>query len=212
MLDTSKIYTSNNFGDFKITGYTNNQNVDVEFLSTGYRTTTQACQIISGQVKDKLAPVIFGVAFVGDGAHSSSVNGVHNYAYSVWHHMLTRCYCSKSHKAWPTYKGCTVSSEWLNFQVFAEWFDINYISGYVLDKDILVKGNKVYGPGLCSFITARENVVEARANFYKLRSQNGDVVEVYNLAEFCRNNGLLQSNMSAVCRGVRGSHRGWTSV
>ena len=58
-----------------------------------------------------------------------------------------------------------VCEEWLNFQNFAEWcygqkfFDAKDDKGrsYHLDKDILVKGNRVYSPNTCSFVPAEIN-------------------------------------------------------
>jgi hypothetical protein len=45
---------------------------------------------------------------------------------------------------------------------------------------------------------------------YKFVSPCGKVVEIDNLSEFCRNNGLQQSNMSLVKNGKQQSHKGWT--
>ena len=47
--------------------------------------------------------------------------------------------------------------EWHNFQVFAKWFDENYKEGFVLDKDILLKGNKIYSPDTCVFVPREIN-------------------------------------------------------
>ena len=70
--------------------------------------------------------------------------------------MLRRCYDSKFHKNQPTYVNCFVCKEWLNFQNFADWYYENYyeIEGEVmcLDKDILIKGNKIYSPDTCMFV------------------------------------------------------------
>ena len=70
--------------------------------------------------------------------------------------MLRRCYNKKSHKKHPTYVDCKVCEEWLNFQNFAKWYENNYyeVEGerMELDKDILVKGNKVYSPDTCIFV------------------------------------------------------------
>ena len=66
--------------------------------------------------------------------------------------MLERCYSSKCQAKNPTYKECTVIKEWLTFSNFAAWHELNCVKGYDLDKDIKVKGNKVYGPESCLFI------------------------------------------------------------
>jgi len=79
--------------------------------------------------------------------------------YSVWLSMLTRCYNERFIKNNETYVGCTVCDEWHNFQTFAEWFERNYIDGYQLDKDLIVKGNKFYSPETCCFIPQEINLL-----------------------------------------------------
>ena len=77
--------------------------------------------------------------------------------YRKWVGMLERCYCPKFLKTRPTYAGCTVVPEWLNFSVFAKWFEANNIEGYHLDKDLKVKGNKQYGPDTCLLVPVQLN-------------------------------------------------------
>ena len=60
-----------------------------------------------------------------------------------WRYMLQRCYYEKNNRC-DNYKDCSVCDEWHRYSVFKEWFDENYIEGWCLDKDILIKGNKVY--------------------------------------------------------------------
>ena len=61
----------------------------------------------------------------------------------------------------PTYKECTVCTEWHNFQAFAEWYENNYYEipneSMSLDKDILFKGNKIYSPETCVFVPKNIN-------------------------------------------------------
>lgn len=71
--------------------------------------------------------------------------------------MLERCYDQKYHQKEPTYIGCSVCGEWKYFSNFKRWFDENYIEGYQLDKDILVKGNKIYSPETCCFVPQEIN-------------------------------------------------------
>lgn len=77
--------------------------------------------------------------------------------YLEWRNMLQRCYSESWKKKHPCYVGCSVCNEWLSLGNFKEWFDTNYISGYQLDKDILVKGNKVYSPETCCFVPQEIN-------------------------------------------------------
>lgn len=79
-------------------------------------------------------------------------------SYRAWQLMLGRCYNTKSKKQ-PTYEGCSVCNDWLRFSNFKKWFDENYVDGYALDKDILVKGNKVYSPETCCFVPAEINSI-----------------------------------------------------
>ena len=57
----------------------------------------------------------------------------------------------------PTYTGCYVCEEWKAFDNFKKWFDANWKPGYVLDKDILVPGNREYGPRTCAYIPQEIN-------------------------------------------------------
>ena len=83
--------------------------------------------------------------------------------YKTWQSLLQRCYDTKLHEKYPTYKNCTTCEEWHNFQNFAKWYDENYyeIDGEImcLDKDILIKGNKVYSPETCIFVPRRINIL-----------------------------------------------------
>lgn len=72
--------------------------------------------------------------------------------YDTWFQMLKRCYDAKFHTKNPTYVDCVVCDEWLILSNFKKWFDEHYVEGWALDKDILVKGNKVYSPETCCFV------------------------------------------------------------
>lgn len=77
--------------------------------------------------------------------------------------MKTRCYNPNYHKVKPGYKDCTICNEWLDDrELFYEWVDMNFykIKGeptVELDKDILLPGNKIYGPDTCIFVPKRIN-------------------------------------------------------
>ncbi len=81
-------------------------------------------------------------------------------SYLAWTSMLERCYSEKYQSKKPTYKGCIVCNEWLTFSSFKKWFDSpenGFQEGYMLDKDIIVKGNKVYSPDTCCIIPVEIN-------------------------------------------------------
>lgn len=77
--------------------------------------------------------------------------------YRVWHSMLNRCYSSKFQERQPTYKGCSVSEEWLTFSNFRRWMERQDFEGMHLDKDLLFAGNKVYSKETCVFVTREVN-------------------------------------------------------
>tara|TARA_R110000764_G_scaffold17080_2_gene47021 strand:+ start:809 stop:1414 length:606 start_codon:yes stop_codon:yes gene_type:complete len=72
--------------------------------------------------------------------------------YTRWQSMMHRCYSPKKETRYPTYDGCSVCDEWLSFSVFKAWMKRQDWDGMELDKDIMVKGNKVYSPETCLFI------------------------------------------------------------
>ena len=78
--------------------------------------------------------------------------------YSTWKSMLERCYSEVYQKRKSTYKGCTVCDEWLTFSSFRAWVVQQDYRGKELDKDILLKGNKVYSPETCVFVSKMVNL------------------------------------------------------
>src|SRR5690606_1246030 len=101
---------------------------------------------------DLLKPSVYGVGYLGAGRHNYTTSPE---AYKKWTAMLSRCYNTKS-TGWLSYggDGVRVSKEWHNFQNFAKWFTSYKFKedGWHLDKDILVKGNKLYCPEFCCIV------------------------------------------------------------
>lgn len=77
--------------------------------------------------------------------------------YSTWTDMLSRCYSSKYQDRKPTYKGCSVSEDWLTFSHFKSWMETQDWEGKQLDKDLLFEGNKIYSVETCVFVTPMIN-------------------------------------------------------
>ena len=94
--------------------------------------------VLGWGINDSENPIIHG-----------SVNGL---VYKTWTSMIRRCYSDKYNRFKPTYIECEVCEEWKYFSNFEKWFKDNYKDGFVLDKDILVQGNKVYSPETCCFV------------------------------------------------------------
>ncbi len=209
---TGNIYTTNSSGKLEITKYINKSNVEVRFLDTGYEKTVQMGHIRDGKVKDPFYPSVCGVGFIGVGKYKVSTNGNITKAYTTWNNMLKRCYSEVEHRRNPTYIGCSVHPEWHNFQTFAKWYDKNHpIDGskYELDKDILVNGNRVYSPETCLFVSHFENSMKASAKSFTFKNPEGEVIEIYNLRKFCRENKLNNGAMCQVHLGKLNQHKGW---
>lgn len=81
--------------------------------------------------------------------------------YMKWVSMFTRCYSELELKKFPSYRGCSVSNEFVKFTDFKKWVDNQPNKDWNnchLDKDILFKGNKIYSPETCVFISGELNV------------------------------------------------------
>jgi hypothetical protein len=77
--------------------------------------------------------------------------------YQTWRGMLERCYDPKFQAKRPSYIGCSVVPEWHSFMAFRVWMIKQDWQGRQLDKDLLIQGNKAYGPDACVFVSAKLN-------------------------------------------------------
>lgn len=205
-------YETKSFGAIEIVEYRGAFDVLIRFIDTGYQVVTNAGNIRKGCIKDKLKRTVYGVGFFGDGPHKSSEKRKPNPAYKAWQAMMQRCYDSAYHVHRPTYIGCSVCDEWHNFQRFADWFYENYPNDgvkYQLDKDSVKKGNKIYSPSTCAFMTLADNTTLAHARTYKLISPKGDIINILNMSDFCRDNNLCSSSMVKLFNGRLKTYKGW---
>jgi hypothetical protein len=153
------IHDTKNNGKLEIIEYIDSyKKVSVRFIGYEHIVTASADRIRRGVVKNVLLPSVFGKGYVGLGSYSATK---HKKAYQIWVNMLQRCYLGICHDKQPTYLECTVCEEWHNFQNFADWFYklSNFTTGYQLDKDIKVKGNKHYSPTTCLFVPQPLNLL-----------------------------------------------------
>lgn len=209
------IFETERTGKLKIIKYTKQKDILIEFLETGTRIIAGSSEIRAGKIKDRNYPTVEGVGSIGYGKHKPGGIKNRNRAYVCWHGMISRCYSPASLKRNPCYTGVTVCDLWLGFQNFAGWYYDNYPQDgncYHLDKDLKILGNKVYGPGACKFVTREENCNYTNVKNYTFKDPSGTVVNIKNLNEFCKNNGLVGTIMSAVHNGKRRQHKGWTKA
>ncbi len=112
-----------------------------------------------GTVKNPYHPSVYGIGYLGQGEYKTKKDNKPTKVYKTWAGMLERCYDVKFKEKYPTYKGCSVDEKWHNFQVFAKWFEENYTEKSHLDKDIMIKGNKIYSPETCCFVPQAINSI-----------------------------------------------------
>jgi hypothetical protein len=103
---------------------------------------------------------VYGVGFIGTGTYSRKSHIIY---YRLWARMLERC-TTKYWIVYPSYNGCTVTKSWHNFQNFAKWCDEKYVDGQVLDKDLILSGNKIYSPSTCCFLPPAINTMITKSN------------------------------------------------
>ena len=156
-----KVCKSKSSGDFKVLKYNDYYEVEIQFLKTGYETAVRLDSIKSGSVKDPHLPSVFGVGILGT-KYPSKINSRNTKEYDLWYSMLRRCYSDNSKKKRPTYEGCKVSDKFKSYEYFYEWChsQIGFGNeGWHLDKDLLVKGNKVYNEDSCIFLPQEVNTL-----------------------------------------------------
>ena len=145
----------------EIINYVSYKEVYVYFEKYDYTKKVTYQQFKNSEVACPYEPRTYGIGYLGDGEYKTKLNGKHTIYYEKWKKMLQRCYDTKFQEKYPSYIGCRVCDEWLNFQNFAEWFENNYyeVDGEKihLDKDILIKGNKIYSPKTCLLVPQRIN-------------------------------------------------------
>ena len=146
----------NNQGEVMfIVEYVNARDITVQFKRTGELVKCAYGNFVRGNVKSHFTPSVYGVSTTGLEPIRNEDGEVLD-SYTCWKRMLSRCYSAKVQEKYPTYKGCYVSEDWLYYPNFKKWYEENYYKidnkTSHLDKDILVKGNKVYSPNSCMFV------------------------------------------------------------
>ena len=159
-------YITNNYGKCFIIGYKNARNVLICFYEPFCIVKCYLSNLKIGNVFNPMCPSFYKKGYMGVGKYSSKDKEV----FSLWYSMLDRAYSDKYHINQPTYKDVTVCEEWLNFQNFATWcesqefFNAKDSKGrrYEIDKDLLIKDNRIYSPKACCFIPREVNITLVR--------------------------------------------------
>lgn len=191
----------------------------IKFLSTGYIKRINSSQL-NHKIDDPCKPTVYGRGIIGEGKYMANFDGKHTKEGSLWYNMMMRCYSTSYLEKTPTYEGCEVCDRWLYFQNFCE--DIQKLEGYdlwlsssteyVLDKDYKVKGNKLYSPETCMFISNSLNTIISNESKHKYIgvSPSGEEFSFNNMRIFAQEHDLTRQGIGAVVTGEQKTHKGWT--
>ena len=166
-----KVFKTNNYGNVEVIEYLDSYNITVKFLNTGSVKTTTSSALKTGILKDSEV-------------HDTHKHGIMDIPKSVgrgdkcdplyrtWNGMMQRCYNPKHKESNTTYEDCVSSETFRYFSKFKSWY-YSQIGcdqvGWNLDKDILVKGNKVYSEATCCIVPVEINC--AVTNNKKVRGE-----------------------------------------
>ena len=156
-----KVCKSKSSGDFKILKYNDTANVEIQFVNTGFETVATLNNIRKGYVKDPYVPSVYGVGVSG-AKYPPTISGRNTKEYDLWKSMLRRCYSDGFKKKNQAYEGCKCSENFKSYEYFYEWCNkqIGFgVDGFELDKDLLIKGNKLYSEDSCVFLPHEINTV-----------------------------------------------------
>ena len=161
-------------GDIEILGI-NKKIFKVKFLEDGTIADVVASSISNRSVKNYNRKSIFGIGVIGYGENKCCINKKITKEYRLWTDLLRRCYAEshlKKHRS-KCYFGCIVDERWHNFQNFCEdlsklknydkWIEFG-AKKYHLDKDTIVKGNKLYSLENCMFLDVKTNCGQSAKN------------------------------------------------
>lgn len=114
-----------------------------------------------------------GIAVCDKGPFPTRMNGKPTRPYSTWGNVMERCYSSRYKAIKPSYADVVADPRFHHFQEFAEWAVRQAghdIFGWHLDKDIMVKGNRIYGPDTCVYVPWEINTIFSKV--YKKKANN----------------------------------------
>ena len=146
----------------KVVDYIDNRNVIVEFQDEFHEQVKSTWgNFKRGNVKNHYAPFVCGIGKVGI-KYPAMINRQKTKEYASWSSMITRCYTQtiiKGENHYRRYENAEVCKEWLLFENFYEWLHSQenfdkwiLLDKGAIDKDILIKGNKIYSPETCCLV------------------------------------------------------------
>lgn len=154
----------------RIVEYNNSSDMFVEFQDEHKAIVHAAYRDFKdGNIKNPYSPNVYG-GKIGI-KYPSKNNGEMTKEYNTWIDMLQRCFDKEYKQKHPTYEDVTCCEEWLLFENFYEWLHSQenfeqWNSGkrWHIDKDIIVKNNKVYSAETCCLVPHIVNGLFAKSD------------------------------------------------
>ena len=150
----------------KVVEYIDSKHIVVEFQDDMHeRHTATWQQFINGEIRNNHAPI--------KRKNKQKQNKkTESKEYVLWKKMMERCFSEKLKLRYPTYENVTCCEEWLIFENFYEWLHVqenwNVLLEsnikFSLDKDILIKENKLYSPDTCCLVPMHVNALFIKRN------------------------------------------------
>lgn len=129
--------------------------VKIRFLDDfRYERVAEKYLVKSGKVKNPYSKTLLDRGYIGVGEYSCGMDSRGREEYAVWRGIFHRCYKDGPLGIKPYYTNCVVSEKWFDFQNFAGWLEPKKMHrfGWLIDKDLLVRGNREYGPDFCCLL------------------------------------------------------------
>lgn len=155
----------------RIIEYKDFHNITVEFQDEyKFRVYSRYDDFLNGNIKNIYYPSVYDVGIIGN-KYPISIDGIRIKEYKAWKNILTRCFDTRVKEVRPTYQDVACCEEWLLYENFYEWihsqsnFD-KWLNGnkWAIDKDILIKGNKVYSSEACCLVPNNVNILFTKRN------------------------------------------------
>jgi len=147
----------------KIIRYVNAGDMTIEFQDEHKVQINTTYANFKKGIKNPYDISVSTMGYIGEGKYLSKINDIVTPIYAAWRNMLKRCYDESDRYLHPAYENCVVDKEWHNFQTFAAWYEGNFYQVGTermhIDKDILLKDNKIYSPETCIFVPQSINMV-----------------------------------------------------
>ncbi len=169
-ISNGQVFDTKKCGKITIVAVINSNSIFVEFHRSGVIKEVQFKQIKLGNVHDRKSALIYG-AGINDVDYKVRIletlpcgRRVQVWScpyYERWKDMLKRCYSETFLNKQPSYRGSTVSVQWLKFSKFKDWIENEVPKGYTLadfhlDKDLLTT-SKIYSETTCVLVHHKIN-------------------------------------------------------